>query len=125
MKNKTAVWYQDKVIHGGGGGKIIGYPTINLSPRPLLSKIKMGVYAALVRYQNKIYRGALYLGPRLIKKGKKIILEIHILDFNQPIYGQTIEFQIVRFIRPPIAVKNIDQLKKQIKNDVEKILAVD
>ena len=121
MKNEKDFWYRDKVVSGGGGGKTIGFPTVNLDPTPFIKRLKEGVYSSKVKYLDKIYLGALYFGPRLINKETKSILEIYILDFDKQIYGERLEFKIGRYIRKVKELKSLQSLKNQIKKDVEKI----
>lgn len=121
MKNKKDFWYQDKVVHGSRGGKILGFPTINLDPKKFIGHLKEGVYYSLVIYKDKTYLGALYFGPRLINKETRPILEIHILDFDKDIYGETVEFTIGQYIREVKKFESLKSLKEQIKKDVEKI----
>lgn len=118
------IWYTDKVAKGTGGGRKLGFPTVNLSPHRFLSELKDGVYACLVDYKNKIYKGALYFGPRFIINKEDHILEIHILNFNKTIYGENIEFKIDQYIREPVKVKNSEELISLIKSDIEKIRAL-
>ncbi|MBI5127567.1 riboflavin kinase [Candidatus Roizmanbacteria bacterium] len=115
------VWYTDKVVHGSGGGKRLGFPTINLDPSRFIADLKEGVYYSLVMYGNKTYLGALYFGPRLVNKETKPVLEIYILNFHKDIYGETVEYTVGQFIRGVMDFENMEELKKQIQKDVEKI----
>ncbi len=115
------IWYTDKVVSGTGGGKKLGFPTINLNADRFIGELKEGIYSCLVEYNKKQFLGALYFGPRYISNGKKYILEIHIIDFDKTIYGKTVEFKIDKFIRAPVDVKNQAELVDLIKNDVKTI----
>src|SRR5579859_8038599 len=92
-------WYKSIVFRGDQTGRTIQFPTINLYPNILPKKFKPGIYASWVKYNNHIYKGALYFGPRLVLGETKNVLEIFILDFDIEIYNETIEFQIKKFIR--------------------------
>lgn len=118
---KDLKWYSGKVLSGHKIGGAIGFPTINLNPKILPSNQKPGVYASLVKYHGKTYSGGLYLGPRQVFGETKIVLEIYLLDFNKEIYGQSISFAIVRQIRGLIILNSVDELKKQMLKDVEKV----
>ena len=121
----TEVWYKVTVILGTGGGKILGFPTINLDPNILNDHYQQGVYQTWVKYNNKIYLGALYFGPRFINSETKPILEIHILDFNQDIYGLLIEFKLGKYIRGVKKFASIELLIKQIEQDIIIIREID
>jgi len=115
------VWYKTKVLKGAKVGRTIGFPTINLVPDTFINKLKEGVYAAQVKHKNKIYLGALYFGPRLVKNETHPVLEIYILNFTGEIYEEYIEFMIYDFIRGIKNFKTLTELKKQIEFDVENI----
>ncbi len=118
---KTVNWYKQQVLKGDQSGGKIGFPTINLSPK-FFVKLKEGVYSSEVIYRNKKYLGALFFGPRLVKGETKPVLEIHILNFSNEIYGETIEFKIGKFIRGVMNFKDMNSLKKQMEDDIKNIL---
>ena len=62
------------------------------------------------------------IGMRPTFKGEERTLsfEVHILHFNQNIYGQQLMIDILFFIRDELAFDSIEQLVQQLKNDVEK-----
>jgi riboflavin kinase/FMN adenylyltransferase len=49
------------------------------------------------------------------------IYEIHILNFNQEIYGKKISFELLDFIREEKKFESLDALKQQVKMDIDKI----
>ncbi|MBI4973015.1 riboflavin kinase [Candidatus Roizmanbacteria bacterium] len=112
------MWYKAKVLFGSKSGRTIGFPTVNLDPDILIGTLKEGIYACQVEYESKMYKGALYLGPRLVKGEKNAILEIHIINFKKDIYGQEIEFNVGKFIREIIDFKSMQELKSQIEKDI-------
>ena len=112
-------WYSSKVVRGDQYGRTLGFPTANLDAAVLLHVEKEGVYACQVRLGKQFYRGALYLGPRIVLRETKRVLEIHILDFDQEIYDETLSFQLGSFIRPPMGFNTVDELKSQFNQDIE------
>lgn len=112
-------WYKGKVIHGVRLGRVVGFPTVNLTLDDFDLTTNRGVYAAHVNYKNKIYKGVLFFGPKHIKKETHDSLEIHILNFNQDVYGETIEFELLDYIRGVGKYKNLEELKRQIEKDVK------
>lgn len=109
-------WFNRKVQKGTKTGQKIGYPTLNFSVGVFGKSYRDGVYACDVRIANKLYKGALYFGPRLSKSAK--VLEIYVLDFNKKIYGQFIQFRLLKKIRGAKTFNNPDNLKKQIQKDL-------
>lgn len=118
------IWHQSAVYHGQKQGRLLGYPTLNLDPLVLPKTQKEGVYAALVKHDGKTYKAALFFGPRMVLDEKNIVLEIFLLDFSKELYDKKIEFQILDFIREVMDFSSFEELKKQIKKDVEKIQSV-
>src|SRR5437660_12919128 len=102
-------WYQAKVLKGDQIGRTIQIPTINLDTAILPTNFKQGIYAALIKYNEKIYKSALYFGPRLVLGETQNILEVNIFDFDQIIYDEFIDFQIKDFIRE---IKNFTSLEE-------------
>lgn len=112
MRLKTTVLAGEKI------GRTIGFPTINLDPHVLPDTYQTGIYAAWVYHEGQSYMGALYFGPRLVRNEEQNVLEIHILNFNQDIYGQSLEFEIVERIRDIKNFDSLDALKTEIANDI-------
>lgn len=112
-------WYSNRVMRGDQYGRTLGFPTANLDAAVLSHVEKEGVYACKVRLGKQFYRGALYLGPRIVLRETKRVLEIHILDFDQEIYGETLSFQLGPFIHPPMGFNTVDELKSQFNQDIE------
>lgn len=108
-----------KVIPGKKIGRTLGFPTINLDSPGLMTGKKEGVYACLVNFQEKIYKGILYYGPRLILNEKENILEIYLFDFDKDIYEQEIIFQLKGFIRPVKDFRSFELFKKQLADDCQ------
>ncbi len=109
------------VLTGEKIGRTIGFPTINLDPDVIPDNYQTGIYAAWVYYKGQSYMGALYFGPRLVKNETQNVLEIHILDFDQDVYGQALEFEIADRIRDIKNFDSLDALKTEILNDIRLI----
>ena len=116
-------WYSSIVQHGDKYGRTLGFPTANLDPTVLKHVTEDGVYACTVHLGREKYRGALYLGPRIVLHETKRVLEIHIIDFAREIYGETLQFQLGPFIRPPLDFDDLDALKAQFARDIAAVLA--
>src|SRR3990167_2994145 len=113
-------WLKAKVIEGKQIGRKLGFPTINLDNPGLLSGKKEGVYACLVKIDEKIHQGVLYYGPRLILNEKENILEIYLFDFNNDIYGQEVLFQLKDYIRGVENFPDFDAFKNRLASDCRK-----
>ncbi len=106
------------VTTGEGKGKLIGFPTANIDISGLCLPPK-GVYAVKVIWNNNVYSGIANLGVApTIKSANLLMLEVHLLEFNQNLYQKNIEVIFQKFIRPERKFNSVDELKVQIKNDI-------
>ncbi len=118
---RKKIWYKRRVLKGEKTGRKIGYPTLNLAPEQFVGRLEFGVYAAKVKHKKKIYKAALFFGPRLVKNENNPVLEIYVLNFKESIYGKIVEFQIHDFIRVNLNFATLSELKKQIEYDIQQI----
>jgi len=104
-----------KVVHGAKRGRQLGFPTANLHmrhERPALT----GVYAVKLDGLPSVAN----LGVRPTISGiPKLLLEVHILDFNSDLYGRHVHVQFLKKLREEMKFENLDALKAQIAKDVE------
>ncbi|MGB9678167.1 MAG: riboflavin biosynthesis protein RibF, partial [Candidatus Ratteibacteria bacterium] len=104
--------FYGKVITGNSRGKNLGFPTANLSLLNNNLKIREGVYASWVKYKNIFLKGALSIGncPTFGNGDTKV--EVHIIGFDNIIYGEILEiFPVIR-IREQKKFDNIEKLKE-------------
>ena len=100
-------------------GKKIGFPTCNIDIQDYVLA-KPGVYAVKVLRKNntKYLRGIANLGFRPTFNQKKILLEVHLFNFSGNLYNKLLSVEFLKFIRKEKKFKNADQLKVQIKKDL-------
>ena len=110
---------EGKVQKGKQLGKKIGFPTANIDIKDYVLACP-GVYAVRVKVKNnlKIIQGIANLGYRPTFNGKKILLEVHLFNFSGNLYNKELTVEFLKFIRKEKKFTNVDQLKKQIKNDL-------
>ena len=107
-----------RVAHGNKLGRTIGFPTANIMLNRLVTPIQ-GVYAVQVETKSGKFNGVANVGNRPTINGSKPLLEVHIFDFNQAIYGEAIEVSFLHKIRNEIKFPSFEELKAQIKKDYE------
>jgi len=105
------------VVSGNQIGRTIGFPTANLQLE--ISKLipKGGVYAVDVLFKEQLFKGMLNIGVRPTVLGETQTIEVHILDFEQNIYGETLTLKFRRRIRDEYKFASIDELKSQLETD--------
>jgi len=105
------------VEHGDKRGRAIGYPTANMSlgkyQRP-----KFGIYAVRGKLPDgRVLDGAANLGIRPSFEPPKELLEPHFFDFSGDLYGQTIEVELISFLREERKFDSLDALTAQMAED--------
>ncbi|MCO5793256.1 MAG: bifunctional riboflavin kinase/FAD synthetase [Blastomonas sp.] len=108
---------QGVVQHGDKNGRLLGYPTANIDMGSYL-RPKYGVYAVTGHLADgRVLKGAANLGIRPQFDPPKELLEPHFFDFNEDLYGQTIEVALRHFIRPEAKFASMEELTAQIEAD--------
>ncbi len=117
--------FQGLVKKGRQLGRTIGFPTANVNVSKKYKLIpELGVYAVKVILRNKIFKGVMNIGNRPTVDGIGITQEVHILDFEDDIYGENLKVEVVDFIRPEMKFDGVNELIEQIKLDCEKAKAI-
>jgi riboflavin kinase/FMN adenylyltransferase len=105
------------VEHGDKRGRTLGYPTANLTLGNYL-RPRFGIYAVRGRLADgTMLTGAASLGIRPTFDPPKELLEPFFFDFNGDLYGQTIEVELVSFLRPEEKFDGLEALKAQMDAD--------
>lgn len=109
------------VAHGDGRGHSIGYPTANLAIPPAQVHPRQGVYAGRVaRVGSDEFRPCVVnVGVRPTFGGKREVVEIHVLDYDEDLYGVELALRFVARIRGERRFTSPDELVEQIGRDVE------
>ncbi len=110
---------QGIVKKGRQMGKKIGFPTCNIDIKDYVLA-KPGVYAVKVLRKNnlKYLKGIANLGYRPTFNQKKILLEVHLFNFSGNLYNKLLSVEFLKFIRKEKKFKNVNQLRVQIKKDL-------
>ena len=107
------------VVSGASLAKQLGYPTANLNPHHEVIP-PAGVYAVLVKYMGRMFKGVLNIGLRptfYSPRDEEPAIEVHIFDFAKKIYGKGLEVFFVKKIRDEVKFKDKDALVSQIQKD--------
>lgn len=109
-----------EVVKGKQLGRQIGFPTMNIYPTNNKLIPPNGVYISKVYIDEKCYNSVTNVGINPTVSGSELVVESHILDFNQDIYGKIVTVEFYKKIRAEKKFNSIDELKVQIDNDVKK-----
>ena len=110
-----------QVIHGRHIGTGMNIPTINMIPTSDKLLPPNGVYVSRVDIDGMKLTGVTNLGykPTIEENEKKLSLETHILDYSKDLYGENIMVEFLRFIRPERRFDSLEDLAKQVQNDIK------
>ncbi len=110
-----------EVVQGRQLGRQWGFPTANL--RVFNEQLPAdGVWCVIARLADGgVVKGVGNLGVRPTVEGGKAkrMLEVHLLDFDRDIYGDTMEVEFLHYVRAEQKFESIDGLRDQIQRDVE------
>jgi riboflavin kinase/FMN adenylyltransferase len=112
------------VIQGYQRGRTIGVPTANLNITDQLVP-NDGVYAARCTIAGKTHPVALSIGTLpTFGPDRRRQVEAHLLDFAGDLYGQTLEVEVLDWIREQRKFDGLESLKRAIARDVEAVLEI-
>lgn len=115
---------EGEVIHGDKRGRTIGVPTANV-PLGDYMRPAFGIYAVRVRLPDgRVFDGVASLGVRPMFRTEEPLLEVWLFDFAGELYGQTIETELVAFLRPEMHFDSLEALKARIDRDAADARAV-
>jgi riboflavin kinase/FMN adenylyltransferase len=109
---------QGRVRPGDQLGRQWGFPTANIFLHRAMTPLT-GIYTVLVHgVADHPWPGAANLGVRPTVDGTRTLLEVHLLDFHQEIYGRYVEVEFCEKLREEERFPSIELLKEQIAKDV-------
>jgi riboflavin kinase / FMN adenylyltransferase len=105
-----------EVVRGDGRGRELGFPTANIVPDDRLVCPGHGVYAAWAHG----YPAAVNVGVRpTFDTGRGLLVEAHLLDFDDDLYGQTLRIAFVERLRGERRFDSVEALVAQMHRDVD------
>ncbi|XP_070156101.1 riboflavin kinase [Polyergus mexicanus] len=111
------------VIKGfGRGSKALGIPTANFPEsvvNGLPKDLDTGVYYGWASLRGQVYKMVTSIGWNPYYKNEKKSMEVHLLHkFHNDFYGEKIKVIITGYIRPEKDFSSLEELIKEIKNDI-------
>lgn len=108
---------EGEVVHGAKRGAQLGFPTANLRtdkeilPRP-------GVYAVKVRRGELVLDGVASIGRNPTFGAGELTVEVHLLDFHERLYGETLRLYFVERLRDERRFPTPSALVRAIEADI-------
>ncbi|MBN1856270.1 MAG: bifunctional riboflavin kinase/FAD synthetase [Dehalococcoidia bacterium] len=100
-------------------GTNLGFPTANLDVDQGRALPRNGVYATIAHVRGHHYPSVTNIGTRPTFGEAKHLVETHLLDFSDDIYGAALRVQFFARIRDEMPFETTGQLIAQIQKDVE------
>jgi riboflavin kinase/FMN adenylyltransferase len=108
-----------KVVMGEKIGRTLGYPTANVDLRRKQSAV-MGIFAVRVHGLPGGAKDAVAsVGSRPTFNGTKPLLEVHIFDFDDDIYGEYIHVDFIARLRGQVKYDEVEELVAQMHRDAD------
>jgi len=119
-----------RVVRGEQIGRTIGFPTANIHLKRLRPALR-GVFAVRARAINtegleinsNCFQGVANLGERPTVGGRKLLLEVNVLNANPDLYGQVLRVEFLKYLRGEKKFNSLDELKAAISDDAEQARA--
>ncbi|MBQ4440322.1 MAG: hypothetical protein II909_04220 [Kiritimatiellae bacterium] len=109
------------IVHGKGEGGKMGFPTVNILPDAQLVKLPHGVYEC--RYGGRKAVANYGIAPTFRERAWQTpVCEVHVIEGSGNRESGTGKVEMVRFLRPERQFASQEELKAQIRRDVDGIL---
>lgn len=105
-----------RVIAGRKLGRELGYPTANVDLRRRQSAV-MGIYAVRVHGLGAVRDGVASVGTRPTFDDGRPLLEVHLFDFEDDIYGRYIDVDFIARLRSEEKFDSVEALVQQMNTD--------
>ena len=106
------------VVEGHHRGKDLGFPTANISVPARRAVPADGIYVTRAHLGERVLESVTNVGDNPTFNDAERMIETHILDFDEDIYGQAIEVEFLTRLRGEEAFTTVDALIEQMHKDV-------
>ncbi|MCK5639469.1 MAG: bifunctional riboflavin kinase/FAD synthetase [Gammaproteobacteria bacterium] len=106
-----------RIAHGDKRGRSIGFPTANIHLHRKATPVEGVFTVEMTGINNTPLKGVANVGTRPTVCGTRALLEVHLFDFDQDIYGRYVGVNFLHKIRDEQHFDSIDVLVQQIKQD--------
>ncbi|MCP4147011.1 MAG: bifunctional riboflavin kinase/FAD synthetase [bacterium] len=107
------------ITDGAKVGRTLGFPTINIQTENRI--LPIGVFKTRVEIDAQSHDSITSIGTKPTFGGKDKVVETHIFDFDQSIYGNSARLFFQKKVRDEIKFASKERLVEQIKIDIEEI----
>ena len=115
-----------QVVGGDKRGATIGYPTANVGAPPWMCLPGDGIYAGWARLGERRIPTVVSVGkrPTFYEHADASLVEAHLFDFSDDIYGEELVVEFHHWIRPELRFDGVSDLVEQIDRDAAEARAL-
>lgn len=108
-----------EVVHGRRLGRTIGVPTINMIPASTKLLPPCGVYASKTLINDNYHISVTNIGYKpTVGEEAYIGVETYIFNYEQELYGKTLEVELYSYMRPELKFSSIEELITKMREDI-------
>lgn len=107
-----------RVAYGDKRGRQLGVPTANVYLHRKFSPIQGVFVVEVLGISASPIQGVANVGHRPTVDGTRCLLEVHLFDFDEDIYGRYVEVRFLQKLRDEKRYPSLNLLKQQIIDDI-------
>ncbi|MBC8122942.1 MAG: bifunctional riboflavin kinase/FAD synthetase [Gemmatimonadaceae bacterium] len=108
---------EGEVVPGDRRGRSLGFPTANVQVDTRKFLPADGVYLVQVTWDTLTRWGLLNIGVRPTFAGRTRSVEVHLLDWDDDLYGRHLRLTLLYYLRPERQFGGIEELRAQLEQD--------
>jgi len=116
-------YIEGRIKQGERRGRQLGFPTANLDTDWELLP-KKGVYVTWAQLEGKRFKSITNVGVRPTFDANQLLIETHILDFSDDVYGKAMRIEFIERLRDERRFESVQGLVAEISRDVERAKAI-
>ena len=106
------------VIDGDKRGRELSYPTANIDLQNQHKIVpKQGVYLVKSKLKGRVVYGMMNIGTKPTFDTTMPSIEVHFLDWNGDLYGQSVQVELLKWVREERKFSSVEELQTQIQAD--------
>lgn len=107
------------IEHGAKLGRAMGFPTINVAPDKEKVLPPNGVYFVKALVDGVWHNGVANIGYKpTVSKEHRLLIETHLLNFSEDVYGKSAIIQLLEFERPEQKFGSVEELRARLMLDI-------
>ncbi len=102
-------------------GRTMGFPTANIIYPLEKFPLKKGVYETRIWVDGREYKGITNFGARPTFDNDEVVTETYLDGFCGDLYGRELKIEFLRYLRDIVKFDGVEELKKQLTEDIRRV----